>query len=206
MTQHRLLIAFLVISMLALSSVPLSALGKSFPRQTVTCPTYLTNLEVDFVDSNPRTAEVGTIIVTIVHVIYPDGTPVTALSPETISFLWSSATGQWPDDDAPVTRTDRPGYWNYTQTITDEMLTALGTGLITITVVLCSISDIFGNRGPTGPVNSDTTFTPSDLSKVGLEIPPSGPQPVSYVVPLVIALLLIIALLLFILRARRKKK
>lgn len=182
--------------------------AKPSVQQTTTpgCPTYQVNLLVDLVNSNPTNPQVGDTVVTRVHVVYNDGTPVT-LSPETISFLWNGTAGQKEFDNAPVVYTGELGFYNYTQTVTQDMFQTLGAGKVVISVVGCSCSDIRANRGPISLTDSDFTLTPSDNSHlfVGPQAPAPG-QPVTYVVPLAIALLLIIALLLFFMRSRRKKK
>ena len=178
----------------------------SVQQTTPDCPTYQVNLAVDLVNSDPTNPQVGDTVVTRVHVVYNDGTPVT-LSPETISFLWKGVSGQEQFDNVPVVYTGEPGFYNYTETITQDLFQTLGVGEVIISVVACSCSDIRGNRGPISLTESDTTFTPSDNSHlfVGPQAPPPA-QPLTYLVPLAIALLLIIALLLFLMRSRRKKK
>ena len=173
------------------------------------CPTYQTNLIVNVVDSTPHTAPVGTVVVTTVHIIYPDGTPV-VLSPQTISFVWSGFSGQKVVENAAVIPTGDPGFYRYTETVTEYY----PTGTVTIAVLYCSCSDALANRDPTDYVSSDTTITSDDDSKVNIgpvtSIPPTVVQPpgigqliATYAVPIVIAVLLIIALLLLLFRARR---
>jgi hypothetical protein len=192
------------------SYLPLGTYARSnlLPAQGE-CPTYLTNLTVDYVNSLPTQITTGDVVTTIVHVIYADGSPVT-LQPQTMSFLWNGTAGQQRFGNVPVTYAGRPGYYNYTQTVTPELAQATvgssGAGKITIYVAVCSCSDPVGNRGPTGNISSDETLTPSDDSHLnaGPQTPPQ--QPISYSVPLVIAILLILAILLFLRRSRRKKK
>ena len=205
--MKKVLIVAVMLLLVLGSSVPLAVLGISSIQQTTTgCPTYQTNLVVDFVDSTPIDAVVGITIVTRVHVVYPDGTPV-ALLPETISFLWTGGAGQEEFDNVQVIFTGNPGWYNYTETVTADLLQATGQGKVTISVVTCSASDGLGNRGPTGLISSDTTFTPGDNSilNIGPQVTPPS-QPFSWLVPLLIAILLIIALLLFLLRGRKKRK
>lgn len=171
------------------------------------CPTYQTNLSIDVVDATPANAAVGGTVVLKFHVIYNDGTPVT-LQPEIASFLWTGSQGHVQFDNVAVTSTGEPGFYTYSQQVTQALLDATGGGAVTVSVVVCSCSDGRGNRGPTGNTDSDGTLTPSDNSKVSIG-PGGGPQPpsfLSYLVPLIIAALLIIALLLFLLRSRKKKK
>ena len=179
------------------------------------CPTYQTNLVVDIVDSIPQSAWVGTAVVTTVHVIYPDGTPVT-LYPQTVSFVWSSNTGQKVFENAAVVPTGDPGFYTYTETVTEYF----PTGIVTISVLYCSCSDVPGNRGPTDDVDSDTTMTAADNSRLNIgpttppqptthPLPPPPPPSVlqlltTYAVPIVIVALLIIALLLLLIRTRWK--
>jgi LPXTG-motif cell wall-anchored protein len=184
------------------------AFGSSSVQQTTTtpgCPTYQVNILVDVVDSNPINVVTGDIVVTRVHVVYPDGTPVT-LSPETMSFLFNGTKGQMEFDNVQVVYTGTPGFYNYTQTITADLIQATGEGRVIIYVVTCSCSDGAGNRGPPGLISSDLTLTPSDNSNlnVGITPPPTG-QGLTYIIAAIIILLLLIALLLF-LRRRRKKK
>ena len=177
----------------------------SVQQATPPCPTYQVNLALDLVNSNPTNPQVGDTVVTRVHVVYNDGTPVT-LSPETISFIWKGVSGQEQKDNVPVVYTGEPGFYNYTETITQDLSQTLGAGQVIISVVACSCSDIRGNRGPISLTESDTTFTPSDNSHLFVGPQTQPPQPINYLVPAVIALLLIIALLLFLMRSRRKKK
>jgi hypothetical protein len=172
------------------------------------CPTYQVNLIVDVVNSNPINAAVGDTVVTTIHVVYQDGTPVT-LSPETVSFSWNGTNGQKIFDNVQVVYTGKPGFYNYTQTITQDLVQTTGEGKVTIAVVSCSCSDGGGNRGPISLTDSDLTLTPSDNSN--LSIGPSGPTTpttpvVTYIVAAIIILLLIIALLLFLRRGRKKQK
>lgn len=172
------------------------------------CPTYQVNFIVDIVDSNPINAAVGDTIVTRIHVVYPDGTPVT-LSPETVSFSWNGTNGQQVFDNVHVVYTGTPGFYNYTQTITPDLVQTTGQGKVTIAVVSCSCSDGGGNRGPVSLTDSDLTLTPSDNSNLSI-----GPQTtttpttptVTYIIAGIIILLLIIALLLFLRRGRGKKQ
>lgn len=193
-----------------LSYAPLSVYASAGASQiSGGCPTYLTNITIDLVNSAPTQVTTGDVVMTQVHVIYPDGTPVT-LAPQTISFLWNGTAGSKQYDNVPVTSTDNPGFYNYTQTITADLaqatLGASGSGELTVYVVTCSCSDARGNRGPTTLIGSDETLTPSDTSHLNVGPVTQPQQPITYLVPLAIALLLIIALLLLLLRSRRKKK
>lgn len=163
---------------------------------------------VEIVDSNPINAAVGDIVVTKVHVVYVDGTPV-SLSPEIISFLWNGTSGHKEFDNVLVVYTGTPGFYNYTQSITSDLIQATGQGKVTISVVACSCSDGGGNRGPIRLTNSDLTLAPSDNSNLNIGIPqPPSPlaQVATYFVPLAIIILLIIALLLFLRRRHRKQQ
>jgi LPXTG-motif cell wall-anchored protein len=187
--------------------VPVAFAASSIQQTTTTpgCPTYQVNILVDVVDSNPINVVAGDIVVTRVHVVYPDGTPVT-LSPETMSFLFNGSKGHMEFDNVQVVYTGTPGFYNYTQTITADLIQATGQGKVTIFVVTCSCSDGGGNRGPPSLISSDLTLTPSDNSNlnVGITPPPTSQVP-TYIIAAIIILLLLIALLLF-LRRRRKKK
>lgn len=193
------------------SNLPLAAFATLNipPAQNSGCPTYLTNLQVDFVNSSPTQVTVGDMVTTMFHVVYPDGTPV-QLAPQTASFLWIGAVGQKEFDNVQVTYTGNPGYYNYTQTVTADLAQATvgsgGTGKITIYVATCSCSDALGNRGATGNIGSDETLTPSDNSNLNAGLPPSTQQPFTYIVPIIIAILVILAILLFLRRSRGKKK
>jgi hypothetical protein len=175
---------------------------------TPACPTYEINFIVDLVNSAPLNAAVGDTVVTQVHVVYEDGTPVT-LSPELLSFLWTGSSGQKEFDNVSVVYTGTPGLYNYSQTITADLLQSTGQGKVTIGVVSCSGLDVNMNRGPISYTDSDLTLTPSDDSNLNVGVPPS-PNPfaqlATLVVPLVIILLLILALILFLRRGRGKKK
>jgi len=192
------------------SYLPLAAFAAAnlLPAQGA-CPTYLTNLTVDFFNSSPIQTTTGEVVTTTFHVVYPDGTPV-QLTPQTGSFLWVGAVGQKEFDNVNVTYTGNPGYYNYTQTVTADIMQAtLGsasTGKIYVQIAVCSLSDALGNRGPTGDIGSDETLTPSDNSNLNVGLPPSTVQPFTYAVPIIIAILVIIALLLFLRRSKKGKK
>jgi hypothetical protein len=192
------------------SYLPLAAYATAnvLPAQAV-CPTYLTNLTVDLVTSSPIQISTGYVVTTMFHVVYPDGTPV-QLSPQIGSFVWTGAAGPKEFDNIPGTFTGNPGDYNYTQTATADVIQATigsaGTGKIYVQVAVCSLSDAVGNRGPTGDIGSDETLTPSDNSNLNAGLPPSTPQPFTYAVPIIIAILVIIALLLFLRRSRKGKK
>jgi hypothetical protein len=206
----RIAIPAVLLLLIAGSAYMPVAFGASSIQQTTTtpsCPTYQVIILVDVVDSNPINAVVGDVVVTRVHVIYPDGTPVT-LVPETISFLFNGTKGHMEFDNVPVVYTGTPGFYNYTQTITADLIQATGEGRVTIFVIACSCSDGGGNRGPISLISSDLTLTPSDNSNLniggGTPLGPPTSQLLSYIIAAIIILLLIIALLLF-LRRRRKK-
>jgi hypothetical protein len=192
------------------SYLPLAAFSTAnlLPAQGA-CPTYLTNLTVDLVNSSPISITTGDVVTTTFHVVYPDGTPV-QLTPETASFLWTGAAGQKEFYNVNVTYTGNPGYYNYTEAVTADITQAtLGsatTGKIYVQVAVCSLSDALGNRGPTGDIGSGETLTPSDNSNLNAGPPPSTVQPLTYVIPIIIAILVIIALLLFLRRSKKGKK
>lgn len=197
------------------SSFMISASATPRVSQTASCPTYQTNLLVIRVDSTPHVptpTSLGVTVVTIFHVVYPDGTPVT-LQPQTGSFLWSGTVGQREFDNVPVVYTGTPGFYSYTATFTQDILQAAGPGVITISVMTCSLQDGSGNRGPTSGVNSLITSDTSDNSQVQvtpvststtMTTSPVGLTATEDVI-LLIAALLVIALLLLLARSRRKK-
>jgi hypothetical protein len=198
-----------VVVMLMVVLVPGANLASAAPgvqQASPGCPTYQTNLTVDFVNSIPHLALVGDTIVTTFHVIYPDGTPVT-LEPQTASFNWTGPSGSKEFDNVPVVFNGRAGFYNYTQPFTQDLIQATGSGTITIAVVVCSCQDGLGNRGPTGLISSIQTLIPTDNSQIAPTTPPQTPTQMvtNYVVPIVIIILLILALLL-LLRRRGKKK
>lgn len=209
--MRRAGVLVLVSLVLFSSLLPLAAYAtfSLLPAQTTGCPTYLTNLQIDFVNSSPIQVTAGQVVATMFHVVYPDGTPV-QLVPQTASFLWIGAVGQKEFDNVQVDYTGNPGYYNYTQTFTADLAQATvgssGTGKVTLEVAVCSCSDALGNRGPTGNIGSDETLTPSDISNLNAGLPPSTLQPFTYVVPIIIAILVILAILLFLRRSRGKKK
>jgi hypothetical protein len=206
---RKITILVLVALFVFASNVPLSAYAIIGATQTGGCPTYLTNITVDLVNSNPILVTVGTEVTTQLHVVYPDGSPVT-LMPETMSFLLNGTAGSKELLNQQVNYTGNPGFYNWTTTITSDIaqatLGASGTGTIYISVITCSCSDQLGNRGPTNYIGSIQTLTPSDNSNLNINPQTPMQQPVTYVVPLAIALLIIIGLFLFLLRSRRKKK
>lgn len=211
MRKTSVLVLVLISLVLFTSHLPLAAFAtfNLLPAQNSGCPTYLTNLQVDVVNSSPLQVTAGEIVTTTFHVIYPDGTPV-QLTPQTASFLWIGAAGQKQFDNVQVEYTGNPGYYNYAQTFTADLVQATvgsgGTGKITVEVATCSCSDALGNRGATNNIGSDQTLTPSDNTNLNAGLPPSTQQPFTYVVPLIIAILAILAILLFLRRSRSKKK
>jgi hypothetical protein len=208
-------LAFALIAIVLASIFTVSAYATTQVLQTTTtpgCPTYQTNLLVIRVHSTPHeptNTPIGETVVTIFHVVYPDGTPVT-LSPETASFLWSGSNGKIEFDNVHVTPTGQPGFYNYTATLTSDIVQATGQGLITISVMHCSCSDGSNNRGPTGDVSSLITSDTTDDSQV-TNMPVTtttqiGPIISSQDILLLIAALLILALLLLLVRSRRRRK
>lgn len=175
------------------------------------CSTYQSNLLVDYVNSTPHMVVVGDTVVTTFHVVYPDGTPVT-LSPETASFNWTGPSGSKGFSNVPVIYNGTPGFYNYTEAFTQDIIQATGSGTITIAVSFCSCSDSQGNRGPTGDTSSIQTIIPYDLSQVVPPTPTTTTQatpppqfPTTLAISTIIIILLILALLMLLLRRRRKK-
>ena len=177
-------------------------------QQTSECPTYQVNLAVDLVDATPSSVSPGSTVTIRVHIIYPDGTPVT-LSPETLSFLFVGTAGQNQFSNVPVQFTGTAGFYTYSQQLSDDIVQQLGQGQVNVSVLTCSASDGGGNRGPPGDVSSDYTLTPSDNSTFSIGPgPTTGPQglTLNYIVLGIVAALLLLALLLFLMRSRKKKK
>jgi hypothetical protein len=201
-------VLLLVSLVLFASYLPLAAYAAfNLAPAQVGCPTYLTNVEVDLINSTPLQVTVGDMVTTTFHVVYPDGTPV-QLAPQTASFLWIGAAGQKEFDNVQVDFTGNPGYYNYTQNFTADVAQATvgsATGKVTVEVATCSCSDALGNRGPTNNIGSDETLTPSDNSNLNAGPPTSTLQPLTYIVPIIIAILVILAILLFLRRSRGKK-
>jgi hypothetical protein len=173
-------------------------------RQAAGCATYLTNLTVDYVNSVPHSVNVGDTIVTTFHVVYPDGTPA-SLSPETASFSWTGPSGQKVYPNVQVVPNGTAGFYNYTQSFTQDLVQATGAGSIKIAVTFCSCQDALGNRGPTGDISSVETLIPTDNSVVGPKPQTISQVATNYAVPAIIIILLILALLMFLLRRRRRK-
>lgn len=199
-----------VVVMLMVVLVPGANLASAAPGVQQTnpgCPTYQTNLAVDFVNSIPHLALVGDTVVTTFHVVYPDGTPVT-LSPETASFNWTGPSGSKEFDNVPVVFNGTAGFYNYTQPFTQDIVQATGAGTITIAAVVCSCQDALGNRGPTGLISSIQTLITSDDSQIAPPTPTPTPAQMltNYLVPIAILILLVLAFLLLLLRRRGKKK
>ena len=183
------------------STLPLAAAAS--PKSS--CPTTGKTVFVVMVDPNPKSAAVGTTVVTTVAVSY-DATGLTpfALSPETISFRWVSTAGEKIVKNAPVVPTGSTGIYTYTQTVGDDF----PTGTVTIFVVACSCSDGQGNYGPPMDVNSDSTIHEKDgsMMEIGATMQPATQELLAaYSVPIVIAIVVIVALLLLVLRSRKKK-
>ena len=183
------------------STLPLVAAAS--PKSSY--PTAGKTVYVISVQSNPRSADVGTTVVTTVAVSYePKGfemaewNPVT-LSPETISFRWVSSAGEKVVENAPVVPTDRAGVYEYTQTVRDDF----PTGTVTISVVAGSCSDGQGNSGPPTDVDSHSTTFENDNSIV--QIGATQDLLAVYGIPIVIAIVVIVAVLLLVLRRRKKK-
>jgi hypothetical protein len=206
--KNRLIFSSVIIFTCLLLQSPIMVLAVQNVQQA-TCPTYTTNLAVDWVDSVPHSATVGDTVVTTFHVIYPDGTPVT-LSPETASFTWIGPSRQMQFAQVAVTYNGTPGFYTYAQVFSQSLIQATGSGTITIYVNNCSCSDAQSNHGPTGNISSIETSDSSpieasvhDNSQMNGNTPPT--QIVArYAVPIVIILLLFLALLLLIRRRRRK--
>ena len=196
-----------VMLLLFVSTLPLAAAAS--PKSSY--PTAGKTVYVISVQSKPRSADVGTTVVTTVAVSYePKGfemaevpDPVT-LSPETISFRWVSSAGEKVVENAPVVPTDRAGVYEYTQTVGDDF----PTGTVTISVVAGSCSDGQGNSGPPTDVDSHLTTFENDNSIVQIgAVQQAATQDLLavYAIPIVIAIVVILAVLLLVLRRRKKK-
>jgi hypothetical protein len=192
-------VAFVML-LLFVSTLPLAA--AAIPKSS--CPNVGKIVEVLYLESLPKSAAVGTTVVTTVGVFYVSETPV-ALSPQTISFRWVSAAGEKLIENAPVVPTGQSGVYTYEQKVGEDF----PTGKVTISVVACSCSDGQGNSGPIGDTSSDSTLEDGDNSVV--EIGATMQQPATqdllaaYGIPIVIAIVVIAALLLLVLRSRKKK-
>jgi hypothetical protein len=136
------------------------------PAATTTnfCPTYNTAIVVDYVDATPKTATEGMMITTKFHVTYPEGTPAEISN---ASFLWTGAAGQKEYENIQVSSNGTAGFYVYRQDITPDLIHAVGRQA-TISVVACSLHDVYGNDGPNQPTNSETTPNPNDNSHVTL--------------------------------------
>lgn len=184
------------------STLPLAA--AAIPKSS--CPTTGKTVFVVMVDSNPKSAAVGTTVTTNVAISY-DAISLKpfALSPETISFRWVGTAGEKIVKNAPVVPTGSSGVYTYTQTVGDDF----PTGTVTMYVLACSCSDGQGNYGPPGDMNADSSIYEKDGSMI--EIGATMQQPATqellaaYSVPIVIAIVVIVALLLLVLRSRKKK-
>jgi hypothetical protein len=199
--KKQWIVAFVVL-LLFVSTLPLAAAAS--PKSS--CPTTGKTVFVLMLDSNPKSAAVGTTVVTMVGVGYSSTTlEFAALSPETVSFRWVSTAGEKIVENAPVVPSGSAGIYKYEQTVGDDF----PTGTVTIYVLACSCSDGQGNYGPPRDVNSDSTVHEKDGSKV--EIGATMQQPATqellaaYSIPIVVAIVVIVALLLLVLRARKKK-
>ena len=219
MKNTLLLSAALMLAIMMVPGTFLVEAGRNVQQQTSTtsattstgCSTYQSNLLVDYVNSTPHGVIVGDTIVTTFHVVYPDGTPVT-LSPQTASFNWTGPAGSIQFSNVPVIYNGTPGFYNYTQVFSQDIVQSTGSGTITIAVAFCSCQDAQGNRGPTGNTSSIQTIIPYDLSQIVFQTttttttqvtPP--PQFPILIIPIIIIILLVLALLMFLLRRRKKK-
>lgn len=184
----------------------------SFPESvSSSCPTYLTNLVVDFVDASAHNVQSGQPVVITVDIIYNDGTPV-ALSPQTLSFILSGSNFKKALDNVPVTPTGNPGYYRFTINVSDDF----PTGSLTVAVAHCCASDESGNYGPTEDTDSAITIRTDDNSRfdVGPSTPTSAPLQqlaytfaqliAKYAVPLVIIVLLELAAIVSALKLRAR--
>jgi hypothetical protein len=150
--------------------VPTSAPDVPLPQwykagaATSPCPTYNTALVVDFVDATPKTATEGVMITTKFHVTYPEGTPAQISN---ASFFWTGAAGQKEYENIQVASNGTAGFYVYRQDITPDLIHAVGRQAA-ISVVACSLRDVYGNDGPNQPTNSETTPNPNDNSNITL--------------------------------------
>jgi hypothetical protein len=150
-------VAFLMLLLFG-STLPLAAAAT--PKSS--CPTKGKIVQVIYLESDPKSAAVGTTVVTTVGVFYVDETPV-ALSPQTISFRWVSAAGEKLIENAPVVPiAGSKSLHKYEQKVGEDF----PTGKVTISVVACSCSDGQGNSGPIGDTSSDSTLEDGDNSVV----------------------------------------
>ncbi len=184
----------------------LSALAVEVPISTVIgCPLYHTVIAVDYVNSVPNAASVGTTVVTTFQVVYPDGTPVT-LDPLTASFVWVNGSDVKLTRTVTVVYNGTPGFYIYTDTVTN----AFPTGLTDIAVGSCTCSDTAHNFGPTASVDSKATGNAINGNSTVFIGP--GAQPVLVQQPqfpyaiIVGVIALILVVFAFILAIHRRKK
>ena len=150
-------VAFVVV-LLFVSTLPLAAAAT--PKSS--CPTKGKTVMVFDLETNTKSAAVGTTVVTTVGVFYVDETAV-ALSPQTISFRWVSAAGEKLIENAPVVPiAGSKSLHKYEQKVGNDF----PMGKVTISVVACSCSDGQGNSGPTADTSSDSTLEAGDNSVV----------------------------------------
>jgi hypothetical protein len=120
------------------------------------CPTYQTALVVDFVNATPKTATVGTTVTVKFHVTYPEGTPAQITN---ASFMWIGLMGEREYDNIKVVSNGTVGFYQYRQDVTPDLIHAVGLGHVTVSVVACSLHDLYGNDGPQQSVDSQVTLT-----------------------------------------------
>lgn len=138
------------------------------------CPTRNTAIFVDFVNTTPKTATVGTTVTVKFHVTYPEGTPA---SIKNASFFWDGPAGQEEYEGIQVTLNGTAGFYQYTQDVTRDLIHAVGRGQVTISVAACPLHDVYGNDGPAQPANSETTKTPNDNSTITICQPAGNTRP-----------------------------
>jgi len=215
-----LLSVALILAIVLIPGSYLVGAGQNVQQTTTTtaphgCPTYETNLLVDWVNSTPHSVVVGNLVITTFHVVYPDGTPV-LLSPRTASFNWTGPSGWKYFSNVQVIFNGTPGFYYYYQNFTQDIIQATGLGTITIFVAYCSCSDALGNRGPTGdtssiqtneppPYDDSQVVPPTPTTTTTTQVTPPPLFPAVLAIPIIIIILLILALLMFVLRRRRKK-
>lgn len=128
------------------------------PAATATnfCPTYNTVIVVDFMNTTPKTATVGTTVTTKFHVTYPEGTPAQITN---ASFMWIGLMGEREYDNIKVVSNGTVGFYQYRQDATPDLIHAIGTGQVTVSIIACSLHDLYGNDGPPQSVDSQVTLT-----------------------------------------------
>ena len=149
---------------LTLAALILLTLPARAATTTNFCPTYNTAIAVDYVNTTPRIAAEGTTTTTTFRTTYPEGTPAQITN---ASFTWIGSTGEREYDNIKVVSNGTAGYYQYRQDVTPDLIHAVGRRA-TISVVACSLRDVYRNDGPNQNTSSKTTPPPNDNSTITL--------------------------------------